>query len=114
MSVYTTSSAVLEALSEAGVDILFTNFGSDHTGVIEAIAAAREQGRRIPRIVTVPAEMVAMSAAHGHAQLSGRAQAVLVHVECGTQSLGGAAWDRTQSAAIRRPAEARTRAVGGR
>ena len=31
-----------------------------------------------------------MSAAHGHAQLSGRAQAVLVHVECGTQSLAGA------------------------
>ena len=90
MSVYTTSAAVLEALSEAGVDCLFTNFGSDHTGVLEAIAAAREQGRPIPRIVTVPAEMVAMSAAHGHAQLSGRAQAVLVHVECGTQSLGGA------------------------
>ena len=87
---YTTSSAVLEALSEAGVDCLFANFGSDHTGVIEAIAAAREQGRRIPRMVTVPVEMVAMSAAHGHAQLSGRAQAVLVHVECGTQSLGGA------------------------
>jgi acetolactate synthase-1/2/3 large subunit len=34
--------------------------------------------------------MVAMSAAHGHAQLSGRAQAVLVHVDCGTQALGGA------------------------
>ncbi len=87
---YTTSAAVLEALSEAGVDCLFANFGSDHTAIIEAIAAAREQRRPIPRVVTVPAEMVAMSAAHGHAQLSGRAQAVLVHVECGTQSLAGA------------------------
>jgi acetolactate synthase I/II/III large subunit len=87
---YTTSSAVLEALSEAGVDCLFTNYGSDHTGVIEAVAAAREQRRPIPRVVTAPAEMVALSAAHGHAQLSGRAQAVLVHVECGTQSLAGA------------------------
>ena len=34
--------------------------------------------------------MVALSAAHGYAQVSGRAQAVIVHVECGTQSLAGA------------------------
>jgi acetolactate synthase-1/2/3 large subunit len=34
--------------------------------------------------------MVALSVAHGFAQASGRAQAVVVHVECGTQSLGGA------------------------
>jgi acetolactate synthase I/II/III large subunit len=88
--VYTTSAALLEALAEAGVDCLFANFGSDHTALIEALAAAREQRRPIPRVVTAPAEMVAMSAAHGHAQLSGRAQAVLVHVECGTQSLAGA------------------------
>ncbi len=87
---YTTSSAVLEALSEAGVDCLFTNYGSDHTAIIDAVATAREQQRPIPRVVTAPVEMVALSAAHGHAQLSGRAQAVLVHVECGTQSLAGA------------------------
>jgi acetolactate synthase-1/2/3 large subunit len=88
--VYTTSSAVLEALSEAGVEFLFANFGSDHTALIEAIAAAREQRLPVPRVITAPVEMVALSAAHGHAQLSRRAQAVLVHVECGTQSLGGA------------------------
>jgi acetolactate synthase-1/2/3 large subunit len=87
---YTTSTAVLEALTEAGVEFLFANFGSDHTAIIEALAAAREQGRAVPRVITAPVEMVAMSAAHGHAQLSGRAQAVLVHVECGTQSLAGA------------------------
>ena len=81
---------MLEALVEAGVDCLFANFGSDHTAIIEALAAAREQGRPVPRVITSPVEMVAMSAAHGHAQLSGRAQAVLVHVECGTQSLAGA------------------------
>ena len=34
--------------------------------------------------------MVALSAAHGYAAVSGRAQAVLVHVECGTQALAGA------------------------
>ena len=31
-----------------------------------------------------------MTAAHGYAQVSGRAQAVVVHVECGTQALAGA------------------------
>ena len=34
--------------------------------------------------------MVAMSAANGYAQVSGEPQAVIVHVECGTQNLGGA------------------------
>jgi acetolactate synthase I/II/III large subunit len=87
---YTTSAALLEALAEAGVECLFANFGSDHAAIIEAIAAARETGSPIPSVYTVPAEAVALSAAHGFAQLSGRAQAVLVHVECGTQSLAGA------------------------
>jgi acetolactate synthase-1/2/3 large subunit len=41
-------------------------------------------------VITAPTEMVAMSAAHGFAQVRGRAQAVLVHVDCGTQALGGA------------------------
>ena len=86
----TASTAFLEALTEAGVSYIFANFGSDHPALIEAIAEARALGRKIPEIVTCPNEMVAMSAAHGHAQVSGRAQAVVVHVDCGTQSLAGA------------------------
>jgi acetolactate synthase-1/2/3 large subunit len=84
------SAAFLEALHEAGVSYIFANFGSDHPGLIEAIAEARVTGRPIPTPITCPNEMVALSCAHGYAQLSGRAQAVLVHVECGTQALGGA------------------------
>jgi acetolactate synthase-1/2/3 large subunit len=87
---YTVSAAMLDALEEAGVSYIFANFGSDHPALIEAIAEARALGRQIPAIVTCPNEMVAMSCAHGYAQLTGRAQAVLVHVDCGTQSLGGA------------------------
>jgi acetolactate synthase-1/2/3 large subunit len=87
---YTSSTALLEALTEAGVSCVFANFGSDHPALIEAIAEARATGKRIPRIVTCPHEMVGLSAAHGHAQVSGLPQAVLVHVECGTQSLAGA------------------------
>ena len=87
---YTASSAILEALTEAGVECLFANFGSDHPGLIEAIAGARAANRPCPKVITSPTEMVAMSAAHGFAQARGRAQAVLVHVDCGTQALGGA------------------------
>ena len=87
---YTASTAMLDALQEAGVAYIFANFGSDHPALVEAIAEARALGRRIPAVVTCPNEMVAMSCAHGYAQLTGRAQAVVVHVDCGTQSLGGA------------------------
>jgi acetolactate synthase I/II/III large subunit len=86
----TASAAMLEALQEAGVAYIFANFGSDHPALIEAIAEARALGRPIPAVVTCPNEMVAMTCAHGYAQLTGRAQAVVVHVDCGTQSLGGA------------------------
>src|SRR5215468_10357314 len=87
---YTGSTALLEALAQAGVSYLFANFGSDHPALIEAIAEARARGTAIPAVITCPNEMVALSCAHGHAQVSGRAQAVLVHVDCGTQALAGA------------------------
>ncbi|NKJ45061.1 MULTISPECIES: thiamine pyrophosphate-requiring protein [unclassified Novosphingobium] len=87
---YTTSSAFLDALIEHGVSYIFANLGSDHPALVEAIAEARAAGRRIPDVVTCPNEMVGMSAAHGFWQASGVAQAVVVHVECGTQALAGA------------------------
>src|SRR5215467_3524948 len=87
---YSASAAFLEALHEAGVSYLFANFGSDHPGLMEALAEARATGRPAPTPITCPNEMVALSCAQGYAQLSGRAQAVLVHVDCGTQSLAGA------------------------
>jgi acetolactate synthase-1/2/3 large subunit len=81
---------LLEAITEAGVSCVFVNLGSDHPALVEAIAAARACGAPLPRIITCPFEMVGLMAAHGHAMLSGRPQAVIVHVECGTQSLAGA------------------------
>ncbi len=87
---YTASTAFLEALVEAGVSYIFANLGSDHPGLVEAMAEARATGRRVPELLTCPNEMVALSAAHGFAQVAGVPQCVLVHVECGTQALGGA------------------------
>src|SRR5262245_53795355 len=89
---YTVSRALLEAMREAGVSYLFANLGSDHTGIVEAYAQARSDGGAdaLPELVLCPHEFVALSAAQGYAQVSGEPQAVLVHVDCGTQNLGGA------------------------
>jgi len=90
VSVSTGSSAFLDALHDAGVQYVFANLGSDHTGLVESLAAAKATGKPAPSLVTCPTEMVALSAAQGYAQVSGIAQAVVVHVDCGTQSLAGA------------------------
>jgi acetolactate synthase I/II/III large subunit len=87
---YTAGAALIEALHEAGVSFIFANLGSDHPAIIESLAEARATGRPAPKLIICPNEMVALSAAHGFAQVTGRAQAVLVHVECGTQALAGA------------------------
>lgn len=94
---YTASTAFLDALSQCGVSCVFSNFGSDHPALIEAIAESRATGRAIPRIVTCPNEMVALTAAQGYAQLTGEPQAVVVHVECGTQALAGAVHNAARS-----------------
>jgi acetolactate synthase I/II/III large subunit len=86
----TTGAALLEAMRDSGIEYLFANLGSDHTAFIEAIAAEPAGSRRYPQVITCPSEMVALTVAHGFAQVSGRAQGVMVHVDCGTQALGGA------------------------
>ncbi len=88
----TASWALLTALHAAGVRYLFANLGSDHTGIVEAYARARQDGSpgELPELVICPHEFVALSAAQGYTQVTGQAQAVLVHVDCGTQNLGGA------------------------
>jgi acetolactate synthase-1/2/3 large subunit len=89
---YTTSSAFLEALAEAGVSYVFANLGNDHPGLIEAFAQARAEGREdsLPKLIICPHEIVALSAAHAYASVSRQPQAVMVHVDAGTQNLGGA------------------------
>ena len=88
---YSTSAAFLEALAEAGVSYVFANLGSDHPGLIEAYAQAKAQGLQdaYPRLIICPHEMVALSAAHAYASVTRQPQAVIVHVDGGTQNLGG-------------------------
>ena len=88
----TTSTALLEALAEAGVRYIFANLGSDHPALIEALAWVKAEGREdgFPRLIVCPHEIVAMCAAHAYATVTRQPQAVFVHVDAGTQNLGGA------------------------
>ena len=78
---------------------MFANLGSDHPGLIEALARARAEGRRaeLPELIVCPHETVALSAAHAYAAVSGEPQAVLVHVDAGTQNQGGAVQRRPRA-----------------
>ncbi|KAJ6164042.1 hypothetical protein N7470_002714 [Penicillium chermesinum] len=88
---YTASVAFFEALWEGGVSHVFVNLGSDHPSILEAmVKGQKEKQGKFPRIITCPNEMVALSAADGYARLTGEPQAVIVHVDVGTQGLGAA------------------------
>ncbi|KAJ5213041.1 acetolactate synthase, partial [Penicillium cf. viridicatum] len=86
---YTASSAMFEALWAAGVRYCFVNLGSDHPSIMEAMVKGQ---REIPdsflKFITCPSEMVALSMADGYARVTGEPQAVIVHVDVGTQALG--------------------------
>src|SRR5262245_53712175 len=84
-----TAERYVEALVEQGVECLFLNPGTDTFPIQEALAKLAAGGCRVPRTVLCPFEVVALAAAHGYYAATGRPQAVLVHVDVGTQNLGG-------------------------
>ncbi|KAF8840623.1 thiamine diphosphate-binding protein [Paxillus ammoniavirescens] len=89
--VFTTSSLFLHTLAEVGITHVFVNWGSDHPAMLEELERQRAtNGSHALTIVTSPNEMVALTAAHGYAQVTGRPAAVIVHVDVGTQALAGA------------------------
>jgi acetolactate synthase I/II/III large subunit len=80
----TVAEAWLRLLAARGVDYLFANSGTDFPPIVEALARAEQYGLPVPRAVIAPHENAAVAMAHGHAVVSGRAQAVMVHVNVGT------------------------------
>ncbi|HSF48400.1 MAG TPA: thiamine pyrophosphate-requiring protein [Burkholderiales bacterium] len=85
----TAAQRLLELSTRLGVKYIFSNLGSDHPAFIEAFARLRERGGAMPEVIVCPHEMTALSAAHGYTMITGRPQLVLVHVDVGTQNLGG-------------------------
>lgn len=82
--------AFVELLSAHGVDYVFLNPGSDIFPIQESICKHKALGKTAPDIILCLHETVAMAAAHGYAMVTGRPQVVLVHVDVGTQQVGGA------------------------
>jgi len=87
---YTAADALTDALVRGGIEHIFLNSGTDYPALIESWAKSEATGRKYPQIITCPQEIVAMSAAQGYAQVTGKPGAVFVHVDVGTQNIGGA------------------------
>lgn len=74
----------LEGLTELGIGYVFSNLGTDHVSIIEELARWDQEGKPHPEMMLVPHENVAIHMAAGFAAVSGRGQAVMVHVDAGT------------------------------
>ena len=81
---HSTAHYLLEGLVELGIEHLFCNLGTDHAPIIEAMAQWQAEGRAHPRVILCPHENVAIHMAGAYAAMTGRGQAVLVHVDAGT------------------------------
>jgi acetolactate synthase-1/2/3 large subunit len=84
MTQHTTAHYFLEGLVELGIDYLFCNLGTDHASIIEELARWKQAGRSHPPLILCPHENVAIHMAAAYAAMTGRGQAVLVHVDAGT------------------------------
>jgi len=71
-------------LATRGIEYLFANGGTDFAPVVEAYAKGRAKGWRLPEPVVTPHENLGVAMAHGFAMITGRPQAMMVHVGVGT------------------------------
>src|SRR5687767_879383 len=76
--------AFLRALADHGADYFFANPGTDFPPIVEAFSRAKKTNAKVPKPVLVPHENLAVSMAHGAYLMTGRPQAVMVHVNVGT------------------------------
>jgi acetolactate synthase-1/2/3 large subunit len=89
-TVESTAEAYLELLTARGVEYLFANAGTDFAPLIEAFAKRAATGQPTLRPLTVPHEVPAVAMAHGYTMVTGRPQAVMVHVIVGAaNAIGG-------------------------
>jgi acetolactate synthase I/II/III large subunit len=84
LDLQTSAHFFLEGLTELGVQYVFSNFGTDHVSLIEELARWDSIGKPHPQFILCPHENVAIHMAAGFAALTGRGQAVVVHVDAGT------------------------------
>ena len=80
----TVSDAYMALLADRGIDYWFANAGTDFAPVVETLAKAQVLETRVPTPVTCPHENTAMHMAIGYFLVTGKPQAVMVHVNVGT------------------------------
>ena len=80
----TAAEAYLALLAVRGIEYLFANGGTDFAPIVEAYARGQSLGWRMPQPVIVPHENMGVAMAHGYTMVTGRAQAMMVHVGMGT------------------------------
>jgi acetolactate synthase-1/2/3 large subunit len=76
--------AFLRALADHGIDYFFANPGTDFAPVVEAFSRANQSNAKVPKPLVIPHENLAVAMAHGAYLMTGRPQAVMVHVNVGT------------------------------
>jgi acetolactate synthase-1/2/3 large subunit len=86
----TVAEAYLELLALRGIDTFFANPGTDFASLVEGFIQRREQGKDLPRPVTIPHEIPLTSMAQGAYLATGRPQVAMVHVNVGTANAMGA------------------------
>jgi acetolactate synthase-1/2/3 large subunit len=80
----TVSDAYMALLADRGIDYWFANAGTDFAPVVETLAKAQMLETKVPKAVTCPHENTAMHMAIGYFLVTGKPQAVMVHVNVGT------------------------------
>src|SRR5215467_2790378 len=85
----TGAEAILQLLVASGVEYVFLNPGTDTAPIQEALVALAADGEPVPTLVPCMYENVALAAAHGYFLVTRKPQLVVVHVDVGTQNLGG-------------------------
>src|SRR5947209_6031026 len=85
----TGAEAIFQLLVACGVEYVFLNPGTDTAPIQEALVALSGDGERVPTLVPCLYENVAIAAAHGYFLVTRKPQLVVVHVDVGTQNLGG-------------------------
>ena len=88
MKLKTTAEHLVYLLGAHGIEYLFLNPGTDTAPVQEAVYTLEEAGLPVPTVLPSTFESVSLAAAHAYWNMTGRPQAVFVHVDAGTQNLG--------------------------
>ncbi len=81
--VQTVAEALLAQLRQRGVEYLLTNAGTDCAPLIEGMVRGAAAGLPMPEPIVVPHETAAVAMAHGYWLVTGRPQAVMMHVNVG-------------------------------